>query len=54
MSKSDQNRVKIGAVAPNSASGRSRWSAPQITKLRASDANVGTRPNNADGQFATS
>lgn len=50
------NQPMMADDTARSVSGESRavWQAPQIVKIPAADANLGTRANNADGQFSTS
>ena len=43
-----------GPAGEAEAAGRAAWVRPALTRLRTGDAELGTRPNVADGAFSVS
>ena len=54
MLPTDQPMMADDTARSASPEPRTAWQAPQIVKIPAAAANLGTRANNADGQFSTS
>jgi hypothetical protein len=54
MTKHEIERGGSAGTVKEEAASLERWSRPSLTRLRAEDAELGTRPNVADGAFSVS